>query len=274
MDLVPGLVSYIWLTPTVTGAYEILCAEYCGVGHYAMSSDIIVSEQADYDAWLAEQPTFAESMKPKAASGGTSKLDRGREISQNNGCIACHSGDGAPSVGPTWKDMFGRSEEMADGTTITVDDEYLRESITAPAAKVVKGYAPVMPPLELNDDDMDALVTFLKSFTEGAVSAEAAAPQVSEAEMGRQLAMTKGCIACHTTDGTRTIGPTWKGMYGITEEMADGSTAVVDDAYIIESMVAPNAKVVKGYPPAMPPSGLTEEEMNAIVAYIRDDLAN
>jgi cytochrome c oxidase subunit 2 len=121
MDLVPGLVSYIWLTPTVAGPYEILCAEYCGVGHYAMSGDIIVSEKSDFDAWLAEQPTFAELMEPRASVGG-SIIDRGREISQANGCVACHSGDGAPSVGPTWQGMFGRIEEMADGSTITVDD--------------------------------------------------------------------------------------------------------------------------------------------------------
>jgi cytochrome c oxidase subunit 2 len=274
MDLVPGLVTYIWLTPTVTGSYEILCAEYCGVGHYSMSSDIVVSDQTEYDEWIAEQPTFADTQKPKSASSGTTIVDRGRKVAQSNGCVACHSVDGAPSVGPTWQDMFGRTEEMADGSIITVDDNYIRESISAPAAKVVKGYAPVMPPAVLDEAEMTALVEYLKSFTDGVVPMIMPEPEVDEVEKGRQLSMSNGCIACHTIDGTRTIGPTWKGMYGRTETLADGSTIVVDDAYLIESMTAPNAKVVKSYPAAMPPSNLSDEDMNAIVTYIRDGLGD
>ncbi len=60
MDMVPGLVSYLWFTPTKTGNYEILCEELCGVGHHTMRGMVIVDEQEDYDAWLAEQPTYAE----------------------------------------------------------------------------------------------------------------------------------------------------------------------------------------------------------------------
>jgi cytochrome c oxidase subunit 2 len=168
--------------------------------------------------------------------------------------------------------MFGRVAEMADGSTITVDDAYLREAISSPAAKVVKGYAPVMPPASLGDADMDALIEYLKSFTDGVEPTAAAAPEVDQAEMGRQLSVTNGCMACHTIDGTRTIGPTWKGLFGRTEELADGSSVVVDEAYLIKSMTDPNAQVVKGYPAAMPPSGLSDEDMNAIVAYIRDEL--
>ena len=62
MDMIPGMVTYFWLTPTRTGAFDILCAELCGVGHHEMRGIVIVEEEAAYRAWLAEQPTFAQSL--------------------------------------------------------------------------------------------------------------------------------------------------------------------------------------------------------------------
>ena len=64
MDLVPGTITYLWLTPTKTGTFEILCAEYCGVGHHAMRGYVVVDEQADFEAWLSEFPTFGETRPP------------------------------------------------------------------------------------------------------------------------------------------------------------------------------------------------------------------
>ena len=61
MDLVPGLVTYQWFTPTVPGNYEILCEELCGTGHFAMRGKVVVDEPAAYQAWLANQPTFAQT---------------------------------------------------------------------------------------------------------------------------------------------------------------------------------------------------------------------
>ncbi len=60
MDMVPGLVTFFWMTPTRTGTFDILCAELCGSGHYAMRGTVVVDEKADYDAWLSEQQTFAQ----------------------------------------------------------------------------------------------------------------------------------------------------------------------------------------------------------------------
>jgi len=70
MDMVPGMITYYWFTPIRTGEFEILCAEYCGTGHYAMLGYVIVDEQEDYDEWLSEQMTFEEIM----ASNGKSDL--------------------------------------------------------------------------------------------------------------------------------------------------------------------------------------------------------
>lgn len=60
MDMIPGSVTYFWLTPTRTGTFEILCAELCGIGHYAMRGTVLVDEESDYQTWLDEQETFAQ----------------------------------------------------------------------------------------------------------------------------------------------------------------------------------------------------------------------
>ena len=70
MDTLPGIISYYWFTPEKKGEYEILCAEYCGTGHYAMLGYVVVDEEADYDEWLSEQMTFEEIM----ANNGKSDL--------------------------------------------------------------------------------------------------------------------------------------------------------------------------------------------------------
>jgi len=60
MDTLPGIVSYYWFTPTITGKYEILCAEFCGTGHYGMRGTVLVDEKKDYNDWLAQQITFEQ----------------------------------------------------------------------------------------------------------------------------------------------------------------------------------------------------------------------
>jgi len=87
MDLVPGMVTYLWLTPTLTGEYEILCEELCGVAHYAMRSRVIVKEATDYRSWIAGQSTFAS-----LNSGGTGRPEQGRAMYTM--CAGCHGANG------------------------------------------------------------------------------------------------------------------------------------------------------------------------------------
>lgn len=89
-------------------------------------------------------------------------------------------------------------------------------------------------------------------------------------EVGRELAVIKGCAACHAVDETAKIGPSWVGLYGSQIELADGSFVNADEAYLIESIQHPNAKIVKGYTKgAMPAIALSEEELNALIAYVK-----
>jgi len=89
-------------------------------------------------------------------------------------------------------------------------------------------------------------------------------------EAGQNLAVLKGCSACHAVDETPKIGPSWVGLYGSQVELDDGSFVTVDEAYLIESSKEPNAKIVEGYTKSsMPVIPLSEDELNAIVAYIK-----
>ncbi|TFW09535.1 cytochrome c, partial [Oxalobacteraceae bacterium OM1] len=96
-----------------------------------------------------------------------------------------------------------------------------------------------------------------------------AIPPGSPAATGQGLAQAKGCIACHSIDGTPGVGPTWKGLAGKSEALADGSTAVADAAYLQRSIVEPQAQIVKGFPPVMPKMDLSPDEVAALVAYIQ-----
>ena len=70
MDMVPGMVTYFWFVPTRTGTFDVLCFELCGVGHYLMRGTVVVEEESAFQAWLEEQPTFAESLAEARAGNG------------------------------------------------------------------------------------------------------------------------------------------------------------------------------------------------------------
>ena len=164
MNIVPGQVSSFWFTPTVPGRYEAMCAQLCGVGHANMRGFVVVEDPAAFQAWLKTQPTFAETQRPAAPAGGVDMpAARGKALAQSKGCVACHTIDGSPGVGPTWKGLFGKIETMADGSTALVDDAYLKGFIRDPLARDVKGFPNVMPKTELTDDELSALAAYIKS---------------------------------------------------------------------------------------------------------------
>ena len=109
-----------------------------------------------------------------------------------------------------------------------------------------------------------------------ALSAGSTAPVpdvTPDAYLGEQVYMHYGCNACHSTDGTALVGPTWLGLYGTEEPLNDGSTATVDAQYITESINDPNARIVQGFTGGlMPPRatlGITDVEIIHIIEYMR-----
>lgn len=164
MDMVPGLVSYFWFTPTRTGRFEVLCAELCGVGHFNMRGHVVVDEEPAYRTWLAGQTTFAAAKaQAGAAATGDPKALEGKQLAQTRGCAACHSPDGKPGIGPTWKGLYGKTQTLTGGATVKADEVYLKQSITNPGAAVVQGFAAVMPQAPLSEQEVAALIAYIKS---------------------------------------------------------------------------------------------------------------
>lgn len=109
------------------------------------------------------------------------------------------------------------------------------------------------------------------SYVEPAVTGALEARMLSLAEMGERVAVMKGCMRCHTADGTPHVGPTWMGVYHQNIPLSDGRSAVADEAYLTESMMDPQVRVRAGYKPVMPSYQglLSAGETGALVEYIR-----
>ena len=90
---------------------------------------------------------------------------------------------------------------------------------------------------------------------------------------GKSVARSIGCIGCHTADGTGAAGPTWLGLFGKEETLDDGTTVIVDEAYLRESILDPNAKVVKDFPPNIMPGNfgttMTDVQIQLVIDYIK-----
>lgn len=140
-DLVPGSTEVLRITPIEEGEYTLRCAEICGLQHSQMLAPVRVVSAEEFDAWVAEKlaaPKFAD-MTPE---------ERGAfwYSAEGFGCVGCHTTDGSAGAGPTWAGIYGREEALQDGMVVTVDDEYITESILMPNAKIVQGFQPnVMP---------------------------------------------------------------------------------------------------------------------------------
>lgn len=152
-DVVPGMKNHVWFVAPEAGSHDIFCSVYCGTGHSAMITTVEAVPEAEFQAWLAQR-------EEKKGEG------RGRELLEKNGCLGCHSLDGAQKVGPTFKGIWGRSVTVVTGgaeRTTTVDETYLKRAIREPGADLVTGYPPVMPPYpSLSDREVEEIVDFLK----------------------------------------------------------------------------------------------------------------
>jgi cytochrome c oxidase subunit 2 len=122
-----------------------------------MESPVIVDSQSDYTAWISAQSAIA-------AEAAKTPEGQGKLLTIKNGCIGCHSIDGAKMTGPTWFGLYGSTVPLADGKTVVADDAYISESILNPKAKEVAGFAPsVMPPFALSEKEISNITAYLKT---------------------------------------------------------------------------------------------------------------
>jgi cytochrome c oxidase subunit 2 len=177
-DVVPGRYTVAWFRATKPGTYHLFCAEYCGTQHSGMIGSIVVQEPAQYEAWMN-----GGSTGPLSASG--------EKIFAELGCVTCHRND-SQGRGPSLQGVFGKPVLLDDGRTVTADENYIRESILDPGAKIVNGYKPVMPTFQglVSEEQLNALVAYVKSLSEakpGQASSKASASTDALQPKGSQV---------------------------------------------------------------------------------------
>jgi len=159
-DILPGQYTYLYLHPDREGTYDIFCTQYCGVGHSTMRAKLVVMPPGEYAKWAAGGK-FAQAALPLS--------ERGKALLEKSGCLGCHTTDGTAKIGPTFKGLYGRKVHLEGGREVTADEEYIRESLYDPGAKIVRGFPNVMPTFKgrLSDDDVAAVIAYLKTLSEG-----------------------------------------------------------------------------------------------------------
>lgn len=158
-DVVPGRYEKEWFHAIAVGEYQIFCAEYCGTQHSSMLSKVIVQTQGDFEKWLAAEGNFIDKLPPEKLWEG------GQKLYLQRGCKQCHSIDGSAGIGPTFKGIWGHEALLTGGGKVLVDENYVRESVLNPQAKVVAGFQPVMPTFQgrLKDKEITAIIEYLKT---------------------------------------------------------------------------------------------------------------
>lgn len=187
-DVLPGRYFNTWFHTLKPGTYRIYCAEYCGLMHSAMWGDVVALPADQYQLWLEGEPLESFIDLPPGTGRGRvvtelaggfplyprgipesspprSMADHGREIAEEKGCFACHTLDGQPHTGPTWRGLWYRRTQLVDGRTIVADEAYLTRSMMDPMLELVAGYAPVMPTYQglLEPAEVGAILELIRS---------------------------------------------------------------------------------------------------------------
>jgi cytochrome c oxidase subunit 2 len=184
-DVVPGRYTKTWAHPTEPGIYTLFCTEYCGKDHSAMMASVVVHTTAeDLEARLAAGESFQYERAPLAVTfdqwyeeaskeflnkyEGKESWEIGEMVYTDRACSACHTLDGSPLIGPSWKGAWGAARAFEDGSTGVFDENYVRESIYDPSAKLVAGYPAVMSTYrgQIDAEELDGLIAFFKKLSE------------------------------------------------------------------------------------------------------------
>lgn len=180
-DVVPGKSNYLWFTPSLLGAFDIECTVICGVSHTYMLSKVRVLSEEDFKAWYfrdddAPTPDPRQTLPRLSRIGekgvrpqdrpGEALRDRALAVLNKEQCLACHSLDGAPMVGPTFLGLYGSTQTVStEGKPrrVKADAAYLRRAIQEPGADIAQGYPPSMPDMPLSEPELDLIIGYLKT---------------------------------------------------------------------------------------------------------------
>jgi cytochrome c oxidase subunit II len=155
IDVIPGRYVYTWFKPTRVGTYHLFCSQYCGTNHAGMRGEVQVMDPADYQEWL------------NLRAEGSLALE-GRKLFLKLQCVTCHTA-GPQARAPVLESLYGQMVPVRSGGSVLADDNYIRESILRPQAKVVMGWEPIMPTFEgqVSEDELIQLLAFIKSLGPG-----------------------------------------------------------------------------------------------------------
>jgi cytochrome c oxidase subunit 2 len=159
-DVLPGRYTTVWFHPIKTGRYHLFCAEYCGTMHSGMIGEVVVMEPAEYATWLS------------SGSNEGSMATDGQKLFAQLGCATCHRSD-TQGRGPNLANAYNKPVMLDNGTTVVADDNYIRESILNPGAKITAGFKPIMPTFSgiVNEDQLLSLIAYVKSIAQPQQSA-------------------------------------------------------------------------------------------------------
>ena len=151
-DVVPGMYTSLWFEAKHEGNYQVFCTEFCGTGHSQMLAKVRVVSQEKWEEWLSHDPYKDMSM-----------TQIGEKIFKNR-CTICHKPTKEKLIGPGLAQIFGSQRELEGGSSVVANENYLRESILNPAAKIVKGYPNQMTPFSgaLSEEELSGLIEYLK----------------------------------------------------------------------------------------------------------------
>jgi cytochrome c oxidase subunit II len=155
MDVLPGRYTTVWFQPTEAGTYHLFCSQYCGTDHAGMIGRVVVMEPSEYQKWLDLRAEGSLALQ-------------GRKTFLKYRCISCHSAD-ADARAPVLEGLYGKPVRLSDGRTVIADEDYLRESIVAPGAKIVTGWENIMPTFkgQVSQEEINELVAYIKSLRKG-----------------------------------------------------------------------------------------------------------
>jgi len=184
MDLVPGLVSYVWFEPTRTGTFEILCEELCGIAHHTMRGKVVIDTQEDFDQWLAGYPTYAETL---AAPAGDAAAGQG----QFAVCIACHGAQGEGMQQLNAPKLAGQSEWY-----LRKQLENYKAGIRGTHADDIFGQQMRPMAMTLADDAaMNNVIAYIQTLPDNP------APTTISGDTERGEHLYRNCAACHGQQG-------------------------------------------------------------------------
>lgn len=152
-DVLPDRYSSVWFEATRADTFTVYCTEYCGLDHSGMLATLVTQPQGAFNDWLESVGVDEDMPLPEL----------GARLYEQRVCNTCHSLDGTPGIGPSFQGLYGSTETLTDGSTVEVDENYLRESILEPGAAIVAGYQNIMPAAygNLSERELSALIAFI-----------------------------------------------------------------------------------------------------------------